>query len=720
MPNRLADAISPYLRSHSDNPVDWFGWGADAFAEAKARDVPVFVSIGYSTCHWCHVMARESFSDPNLATTLNARFVSIKVDREENPDVDASYLAAASAFTRNLGWPLNVFVTPDGQAFFAGTYFPPQPTPGQPSFGQVLDAVTDAWVNRREAVVAGAKRVAEAVAAVTLPTAVLVGAGSGAGSGADMGSGSGVGLESAIGLAGGSSAGRGLGSLLSPDTAESIVADLAEQEDQLFGGFGGAPKFPVAPTLGFLLEQPSGEAIALRTLKTMGASPLRDPIEGGFFRYAVHRDWSEPHYERMLYDNAQLLDLTVRARQLTHEKWASILSDGVSRFLRSVMQLPSGGFASAQDSESTVDGARVEGGYYSLDEDDRQAQTPPALDAKVLTGWNGLAIGALARAGFAADDAHAIAAARRAADYLLANHVVTDDGVSDDAQAHHAPGGRLTRDRLVRASVDGRLSTAPATLEDYGMCAQGLLELALVTGEVGYALAARRLIDSTLALASDTAVAEGALPFTAPSGGDPVLVAQGLAVSLDPSEGAYPSGLTATADAARLLYELTGEARYRQAADLALRAVAPLAIAQPLAFGATLRTMARLAAPTIQLVIVSPDQSPDVSPDESLDASPTGPAVGSPRSEGAPVRGAQRDNLLGVARRQPAGLVASVTVSQARAFAEHGFTLFADRGVLGGASTAYLCRDFVCRLPITDPDALAAEFQRPALDADSR
>ncbi|MGO4103442.1 thioredoxin domain-containing protein [Leifsonia sp. YAF41] len=697
MTNRLADAISPYLRSHADNPVDWFGWGADAFAEARARDVPVLVSIGYSTCHWCHVMARESFSDPGLAASLNERFVSIKVDREENPDVDASYLAAASAFTRNLGWPLNVFVTPDGQAFFAGTYFPPRPAPGQPSFGQVLDAVTDAWITRRDAVIAGAQRVADAVAAVTIPAAVA--------------------------LAGDDAAGSEPSARLSADAARAIVAGLADQEDQLFGGFGGAPKFPMAPVLGFLLEQPTGQSLALRTLKIMGASPLRDPVEGGFFRYAVHRDWSEPHYERMLYDNAQLLDLTVRARQLTDEPWARILADGVSQFLQSVMQLPSGGFASAQDSESTVDGERVEGGYYALDLIARRKQTPPALDAKVLTGWNGLAIGALARAGFAAGDPQSIDAARRAADYILAAHVLTD--------------------RLVRASVDGRISAAPATLEDYGMCAHGLLELSLVTGEVDYATAARRLIDSTLAPTADTAGSDATEPdtpaddpaivgtntadtadtadtagsaatFRVPTGGDPVLVAQGLAVSLDPSEGAYPSGLTASADAARLLYQLTGESRYRQAADQALSVVAPLALAQPLAFGGTLRAMARSAAPTIQLVVVSPE-APSASDTAASDTAASDTAV--PDTAAPATRSAvERDSLLNVARRYPAGLVASVTVSQAAAFAEAGFSLFADRGVVDGKPTAYFCRDFVCRLPITDAAALDAELRIPTLD----
>ena len=655
MPNRLATAISPYLRSHADNPVDWHGWGAEPFAEARARDLPVLVSIGYSTCHWCHVMARESFSDPELAAYLNEHFVSVKVDREEHPDVDASYLTAAGAFIGGLGWPLNVFVTPDGRAFFAGTYFPPQPMPGQPSFRRVLETVTAAWSTRRDEVTAGADLVSAAIAE-------------------------------------GARTHRGGGAL--PDSAAlgRIVGALAAQEDTTHGGFGGAPKFPVVPALAFLLAQPGdGRALALRTLKRMGASPLRDPVEGGFFRYAVHRDWSEPHYERMLYDNAQLLELYTRAWQLTGEEWARSVAEGVADFLIAVMQRSGGGFASAQDSESTVAGRRVEGGYYALEAEDRARETPPALDEKVLTGWNGLAIGALALAGFAFDNDTVTRAARRAADFLLAHHV-------------------QDRGTLVRASIDDRVSTAPATLEDYGMFAHGLLRLALVTGECDYAVAARRLIDSTLTTAADTAAdtahtadtatadtaaadRSGTHRVAAPNGPDPVLAAQGLALESDPSEGAYPSGLSATADAAELLYLLTAERRYRAAAEHALETFAALAPASPLAFGAALRLISQLAAPATQLVVVTSDAAPAVTPAATPDAAP-GRAPDDPAG------------LLAAVRRWENGLVASVTEAQASAFAASGFELFAERTTRAGASTAYLCRDFVCRLPVTDPAGL--------------
>ena len=634
MTNRLADAISPYLRSHADNPVDWQPWSEAAFAEARERDVPVLVSIGYATCHWCHVMARESFSDPAIAAYLNQHFVSIKVDREEHPDVDASYLAAAGAFTQNLGWPLNVFVTPAGRPFFAGTYSPPVPMPGHPAFRDVLAAVTDAWTSNRAAV--------EDTAA---------------------------GLAAALAQAAPAASGQ------LPDQARlaAVMDLLATAEDPVYGGFGDAPKFPASPTLGLLLDRDDGRDLALRTLKRMGASPLRDPVEGGFFRYAVNRDWSDPHYERMLYDNAQLLELYTRAWMLTGETWARIVAEGLLRFLAGVLALPGGGFASAQDSESTVDGVRVEGGYYALEEDDRRNQTPPALDAKMLTGWNGLAIGALALAGRAFGDAAALRLARAAADRLL--------------DLHRRPDGAL-----VRTSIDGRISNAVATLEDYGMFAGGLLELATATGEVGYAVRARQLIDRTL---PDTPVGDGdgdGATFTAPEGADPVLAGQGLDLATDPSEGAYPSGLSAIAAAAWRLYLLTGQARYRDAATAGMVRLVGTGDLNPLAFGAALRLVTALTAPVEQLVVVAPDP---VAPDAGT-AAPDGPGPDAASGSSA---------LVEAARRRP-GLVAVVTESQAGDFAAAGFELFADRRTREGRPTAYLCRDFVCRLPVTDAAAL--------------
>jgi uncharacterized protein YyaL (SSP411 family) len=637
MTNRLADAISPYLRSHAENPVDWQPWGEAAFAEARDRDVPVLVSIGYATCHWCHVMARESFSDPAIAGYLNQNFVSIKVDREEHPDVDASYLAAAGAFTQNLGWPLNVFVTPAGRPFYAGTYSPPTPMPGHPAFREVLAAVTDAWTSRRDAVEQSAAGLAEALAEPAPDP----------------------------------------GARRLPDQAQlaEIVATLSTAEDPVYGGFGGAPKFPASPTLALLLDRDDGRDLALRTLKRMGASPLRDPVEGGFFRYAVNRDWSDPHYERMLYDNAQLLELYTRAWMLTGERWARIVAEGLVRFLGLVLALPGGGFASAQDSESTVDGTRVEGGYYALDEDARRNQVPPALDAKVLTGWNGLAIGALATAGLAFADVTALGLARRAADELLERHRRVDGA-------------------LVRASIDGRLSSAVATLEDYGMFAGGLLELAAATGEVRYAAAARDLVDRTLPT-GDPAVPDAGTTFTAPEGADPVLTGQRLDLATDPSEGAYPSGLSAIAAAAWRLHQLGAGDRYRRAATAGMVRLVGAGSPNPLAFGAALRLTNALTSPNEQLVVVTPDSEAALESAAAADESAAARASA----------GLNSRTLVDAARRR-AGLVAVVTEQQGADLAAAGFELFAERRTRDGLPTAYLCQDFVCRLPTTDAAAL--------------
>ena len=589
MASRIAGAASPYLRSHAGNPVDWWPWGAEPFEEAKRRDVPVMVSIGYSTCHWCHVMARESFSDPEIAAYLNDNAVSIKVDREENVEVDSSYLAAAGAFTQNLGWPLTVFVTPQGRAFFAGTYYPPTPVQGHPSFRQVLDAVFAAWRDRREEVEANGAAIADALGRGTTEPGDLV-----------------------------------------TDFAP-VLASLAALEDTTHGGFGGAPKFPVSPVLRFLVDQ--GDDLGTRTLDAMAASPLRDPIDGGFFRYATRADWSEPHYERMLYDNAQLLACYALVGRAD-------IAGGIADFLMTTLQQPGGGFASAQDSESTVDGQRVEGFYYTLDAASRARLENPPLDGKILTGWNGLAIDALALSGRLLDRPDWIAAARRGADFLLEHHRV--DG------------------RLVHSSIDSTLSTAVATLEDYGLLAQGLLSLALATGEVRYAIEARTLLDASAA-AGD--------PFGVPEGRDPVLTTQGIRVDADPADGALPSGWSAVASASELLYSLTAEPASRERSIAALGPAARFAASTPISAGAALDVMARLAGPLKQVVVVT--DSPDAA---------------------------------AVARRDPA-TTAVVTRSQAEAFASAGFELFEGRTTREGFTTTYECEAFVCQLPVVRPDS---------------
>ncbi|MFF2277745.1 thioredoxin domain-containing protein [Agromyces sp. NPDC058126] len=633
---RLADAVSPYLRAHSGNPVDWFPWGDAAFAAARRRDVPVLISIGYATCHWCHVMARESFSDALTAHELNAHFVAIKVDREEHPDVDSSYLAAASAFTRELGWPLTVFATPDGRAFYAGTYFPPLPQRGMPSFRQVIAAVGEAWRERRGQLEETASAVAAALAEASLAQTA--------------------------------------GPLPGEAELTAAVAALAADEDRVHGGFGRAPKFPIAPVLGFLAQRAGeGRALARRTLLAMAASPLRDGVDGGFFRYATRSDWSDPHYERMLTDNALLLDVAAElARGASDDDEVVAVGRGIAGYLIETLQLPEGGFASAQDSESMVDGVRTEGGYATADAERRRTLEPPPLDEKVLTGWNGLAIGALARASGAFDASDALVAARRAAEFVLA--------------AHLAPDGTVRR-----ASRDGLMSSARAALEDVGMLADGLLDLAVATGSVQDAVIARRLIDASLDAAVDqaavgAAVAEpGAAPavFAVPGGADPVLAERGLALPTDPAEGAAPSGITACATAAWKLWLLGAGDRYREAAEEAMRRLAGAALERPIAFGAALELMTRFATPVVQLVVVVPERE----------------ATGRPRAD---------DELVRAARAAEASVTLIVTEAEAAAFADAGFELLEGRRLLDGQAAAYRCREFVCALPVADAAALDA------------
>jgi uncharacterized protein YyaL (SSP411 family) len=530
MTNRLADTLSPYLRQHAENPVDWYPWGEEAFAEAQRRDVPLLISIGYSTCHWCHVMARESFADPHTAALINEGFVAVKVDREEHPQVDGAYMAAASAFTQNLGWPLTVFTTPRGRTFYAGTYWPPEARGQMPGFREVLAAVREAWTVRREQAEESADAVTDALARAAESTP------------SDL-----------------------------PDVVAIATAAeaIAQREDRVYGGFGGAPKFPVATTLRFLQHPlvregtPQAAASAARALAAMAGSDLRD-ADGGFFRYATQRDWTVPHYERMLTDNAQLLDVALDAGDEQTVR-------GIASFLIDVLQRDGGGIGAAQDSESTIDGVRNEGGYYLRPLAERAILEPPAVDGKVITGWNGLAIGALARAGARLGEQSWIDAAAAAADHVL--RVNRDD-----------------RGVLVRASLEGRASAAVATAADLGLLADGLFALALATGQTEWAVTARGILDTAL---------EGA------GVDDPLLSAQGIATSPDHTDGDLPSDAAAVAGAALTAWWLGAGDRYREAAAATVSALAERSLEQPFAHGSLLRAAAGLAAPPRQLVVVT-------------------------------------------------------------------------------------------------------------------
>lgn len=608
--NRLDSAVSPYLRQHADNPVDWREWDPEAFAEARERDVPVLVSIGYATCHWCHVMARESFSDPAVAELLRQDFVAVKVDREERPDVDASMMAAASAFTGQLGWPLTVFTTPDAHVFSAGTYFPPEPVQQVPSFRQVVGAVLDAWRDRRDEVDANSSAIATAIRQGAEADATASG---GAGSDGDE---------------------PGLPSV---DAVRGVLDQLLQAEDTTYGGFGGAPKFPSAPLLELLGDlaadgEEGAGGLLERTLAVIGRSELTDE-DGGVFRYATRRDWSVPHYERMLYDNAGLLAVA-GAEQ----------ARGIASFLRDTLRRPDGAFVAAQDSESTIDGRRVEGEWYRRPVAERATLDPPPLDDQVLTGWNGLAVRGLAIAGARHDDDAMIALARGAADAVLDVHV--RDG-------HVA----------VRSSSSRGVSTAPPTVEDVGLLAEGLLELALVTGEVSYASVARGLVDD--GLAGRFAV-------------DPVLDAAGTATGEQP-QTALRSGTVGLASAAATLAALTGEHSYRAAAERLVADRAASGTERPLGYADALGLALSLGRASREVVVVA--------------------------SDGAhPMRQTAR------AARLPGTVTATVTPAQAEAWAAAGFALFASRSGLDPA--AYVCHDRVCALPARTADDLVGQLGR--------
>lgn len=494
------------------------------------------ISIGYSTCHWCHVMSRESFDDEATADILNQKVVSIKVDREEHPEVDSLYMAQAQAFTDHLGWPLTIFATPEGAAFYAQTYLPPEPRSGQPSLLQVVDAVSTAWREKRDEVLQSSRALVEA-------------------------------LADATGALENESSNQAFPSV---EQLSVIVEALVAQEDTEFGGFGGAPKFPTSPALSFLQgEGFAGHELAAecvsRTLSTYAGSDLRDSLEGGFFRYSTMRDFSEPHYERMLYDNAGLLSLYSREGDLD-------TAAGIVEFLRSTL-LVEGGFGSAQDSESIIEGESSEGGYYALDASSRSQLTPPAVDDKVITGWNGMALSALAHAHLAGVPGEPGALGSSVATMLLEKHV-------------HEEG------TLIRLSKGGIPSSAPATLEDYGGLSLGLLELGMALGDARFVGEAFRLLDSLQGREHSLGV-------------DDVMRDNGLSVRPDIQEGASPSGIAMTAQALLLAATLRGTRTDEERARALVAPHVSQAMLTPLGAGGILQALSSLARDHREIIVIS-------------------------------------------------------------------------------------------------------------------
>jgi uncharacterized protein len=477
--NRLAGATSPYLLQHADNPVDWYEWGDEAFERAEAEDKPLLVSVGYSSCHWCHVMAHESFEDATTAALMNERFVNVKVDREERPDVDAVTMEAAVGMTGSGGWPTTVFMTAEGKPFYAGTYFPPEPRHGLASFRDVLHAVSQAWRERRGDIELQAGRINEGLRR-----------------GAEV---------------------EPSKQPLTQSLLREAAWEIARTFESAFGGFGRAPKFPPASTLEFLLRRGDEESltIATATFDGMAAGGMYDVIGGGFHRYSVDERWLVPHFEKMLYDNALLTSAYLHAWVVTgKQRYREVVEETVE-YMLGELGLPEGGLASAQDADT--DG--VEGLTYTWTEDEARAagipvellepfedgraivrgelprearertlaerskRPQPFRDDKAITSWNGLALAALAEAGHRLEREDWLEAARALGDFLL--------GPLSDGD------GRLFRSR--REGISG----GRGFLDDYANAAYGLLELHVATGELRWLLEANRLARLALELFAD-------------------------------------------------------------------------------------------------------------------------------------------------------------------------------------------------------------------------
>jgi uncharacterized protein YyaL (SSP411 family) len=662
--NRLASATSPYLLQHAENPVDWWPWSDEAFAEAKRRDVPVLISVGYAACHWCHVMAHESFEDEAVGRLLNDNFVSIKVDREERPDVDAVYMTATQAMTGQGGWPMTVLAAPDGTPFFCGTYFP------RVNFVRLLESVTTAWRDQREAVLQQGAAVVEAI--------------------------------------GGAQAVGGPTAPLTAGLLDAAADQLAQEYDSVNGGYGGAPKFPPHMNLLFQLRhyQRTGSErtleIVRHTAEAMARGGIYDQLAGGFARYSVDGHWTVPHFEKMLYDNALLLRVYTQLWRLTGDPLPGRIAGETAAFLLDGLGTAAGGLASALDADTEG----VEGATYAwtpsqlveaLGEDDgrwaadlfavaapgsfehgtsvlrlardiddvdpevaqrwqrvrtrlrdvRDLRPQPSRDDKVVAAWNGLAVTALVEHATLTGDAVTAAAARNVAEVLADRHIVAG--------------------RLRRVSRDGQVGEPAGVLEDYGAVAEAFCAVHQLTGEGRWLTLAGELLDVALA---HFGTGKGGFYDTADD------AEKLITRPADPTDNATPSGLSALVAALVAYSALTGEPSYREVAEVALGTVAPIVARHARFAGYAATTGEALLSGPYEVAIVTAE-----------------PAT---------------DPLVVAARRYapPGAVVVAGPPDQP------GVPLLRDRPMLDGASTAYVCRGFVCDRPVRTPQELIAQLQQ--------
>ena len=566
--NRLAQETSPYLLQHADNPVDWQPWGEEALARARAEEKPILLSIGYAACHWCHVMAHESFEDEDTAALMNEHFVPVKVDREERPDVDSVYMDAVVSLTGHGGWPMTVFLTPAGAPFFGGTYYPPEPRHGLPSFPQLLQAIANAWRERRSDIERDAGAITEQLRRTAEPSHEP----------------------------------------LTSSLLTDAVRGLREQFDPEWGGFGPAPKFPPASVLEFLLRRGELE-LATKTLDAMAAGGMYDLVGGGFHRYSVDRQWLVPHFEKMLYDNALLVPVYLHGWLVTgNDRYREVATETLDYVLRE-LALHEGGFASAEDADT--DG--VEGLTYTWTEDDnvphdllhpfehgrfiirgaldpelrarlfeeRERRRKPLRDDKAIASWNGLTLTALAEAGRRLGRDDYLDAARSLGEFLL--------GPLSTAKG-----------RLYRSWRAGQAKHA-GVLEDYADVANGLYELHIATGELRWLEESRRLAMLAIDLFGDPA--DGGF-FLTPRDGEEL-----VARKKDFDDHPTPSGNSMLAYVLLHLSRLWGDQELERQAVGVFRFVAPLLPRAPSAFGHALNALDLHFSPPREIAIVGPPDS---------------------------------------------------------------------------------------------------------------
>jgi len=683
MPNRLANESSPYLRQHAENPVDWYPWGDEALSRASSEDRPILLSVGYSSCHWCHVMEAESFEDRATAELMNQSFVNVKVDREERPDIDQVYMKAVQAMTGRGGWPMTVFLTPERVPFFGGTYYPPEPRPGIPSFRQVLEAVNDAWKNRREDVAAGSARLLEALRRTAAP------------------------------------GGRGSAG---SQTLDRTAQTLGNQFDATHGGFGDAPKFPQPVTLDFLLRyhrrtgDPKALEMAVLTLRRMAAGGVRDHLGGGFHRYSVDARWLVPHFEKMLYDNALLAEAYLEAYRLTDSDDLREVCIDTLDYLSTDLRSPEGGFYAARDADSegeegryyvwsrreiddvlgaeegrlfaNVYGATERGnfegrnilhlpvavdvkateagvGQTELERRLRRARTrllesraerdAPFRDEKTIVSWNGLAIRAFADAGALLGRQDYLDTARRAADFLLTELWAPEEGL------------------LLHSWIDG-IAGGHGFLDDYASLGNALLTLHGATLQYRWLDAAVALCDQVVERFWDDSVGT---VFDTASDSEALIVRP-----REPMDNPTPSGPSLAAELMLRVGRITADARLSDRARAIVDHEADALMRFGPAFGRMLVVLESLESPSTEIVVVGRDDD------------------------------RTRELIRAVHDAAPAGaVIAGSMAAEARGDdARPGVALLRDRTLVDGAPGVYVCRDHACRLPVTEPAAVREEL----------